>query len=133
MIGLDTNVLVRLLTADEPAQFKVARELIEAHRNEPDAFYIDDLVLVETYWVLSRRYALERAEILSAFQSLASSLVYAVEDRSRVHAAIRLARERKGDFADALIALRHLDAGCAHTVTFDARLARMEGVSRLGD
>lgn len=132
MIGLDTNVLVRLLTGDDPAQFALARDLIEQHRNEPAAFYIDDLVLVESYWVLTRRYTLTRDEVLSAFGQLASNLGYAFDDRDQLVAAIAMARQRQADFADTLIVLRNDRAGCNSTVTFDARLARLDGVRRLG-
>jgi predicted nucleic-acid-binding protein len=132
MIGLDTHVLVRLLTGDDPAQYALVRDLIERHRDEPSAFYIDDLVLVETYWVLTRRYALGRDEVLSAFERVASNLGYGFDDRALLIAAIVNARERQADFADTLIVRRNARAGCDHTVTFDTRLARLDQVRRLG-
>ena len=47
MIGLDTNVLVRLLTADEPVQLAAATRLLAAHDGEPAAFFVNDMVLLE--------------------------------------------------------------------------------------
>ncbi len=47
MIGLDTNVLVRLLTADEAVQLKAATQLLARFEGRANSFYINDLVLVE--------------------------------------------------------------------------------------
>ena len=117
MIGLDTNVLVRFLTADDPAQFAAVRDLVDGHRDEPAAFYVDDLILVETYWVLARRYALERSDILAALDALATNLSYAFDDRNRLRAAIRLARERGAD----------VDVHAARPVGIDGRAGRALG------
>lgn len=132
MIGLDTNVLVRLLTGDDAAQYAAVRSLIEDHRDEPEAFFLNDLVLAETWWVLSRRYRLAGADILDALNALATNLGYAFENRERLLEAIGLCREGKADFADALIALCNRQSGCTHTVTFDARFARLDMARRLG-
>ena len=59
MTGLDTNVLVRYLVRDEPAQAaRATREL------ERDArFLIGSVVLCELVWVLDAGYGLSRPEI----------------------------------------------------------------------
>jgi len=47
MISIDTNVIVRLLTQDDPVQFKKSQELFKNHE-----IFITDTVVLETEWVL---------------------------------------------------------------------------------
>ena len=91
MIGLDTDVLVRLLTADEPVQLKVASRLLAAHDGEPGAFFINDTVLVEPIWVLRRLLCgFEPGESLTAVKSLLDNDAFTFEDRERL--AVRSGR-----------------------------------------
>jgi len=53
MIAVDTNVLVRLLTGDDPAQTQRAVELFAQ-----ESILIPKTVLLETEWVLRYRYEL---------------------------------------------------------------------------
>ena len=64
MIGLDSNVLVRLLTNDDRSQAAAALALMSRDPHEP--LVISALVLAEVAWVLRRRYAYDRKEIGSA-------------------------------------------------------------------
>jgi predicted nucleic-acid-binding protein len=65
MPAVDTNILVRLLTGDNPAQFKASQMLFSA----ADIF-IPDTVILETEWVLRAAYDLEPALICNAFRQV---------------------------------------------------------------
>ena len=67
MIAIDTNIVVRVLTADDPGQTKIAAELLRAN-----AVWISKTVLLETEWVLRHGYKLPDATIHRAFQKLLS-------------------------------------------------------------
>ena len=56
MIAVDTNVIVRLLTGDEPRQSEQARLLFDR-----ETIFLPKTVLLEAEWVLRRLYRLERA------------------------------------------------------------------------
>ncbi len=131
MIGLDTNVLVSLLTADDPVQLKAAKRLLAAHEGEPAAFFINDMVLVELVWVLRRVYTCERAEALTGIESLLGSDAFAFEDRERLNRAVALCGEQGRDFADAMIALKNAAAACACTASFDKAMRGLPGVQLL--
>jgi predicted nucleic-acid-binding protein len=122
VISLDTNVLVRLLTRDDEAQFQKAYELFSNHE-----VFICETVLLETEWVLKHAYAFSAAAIRDALRKLTGLSNVRVSDPSRV--ALALDWHEKGlDFADAL----HL-AGSQHTksmATFDKKL--IERASGLG-
>ena len=119
MIGLDSNVLVRLLTADEPVQLKAASRLLAAHDGQAGAFFINDMVLVELVWVLGRLYGFAPAEALTAIASLLDSDAFAFEDRDRLSHALGLCQAQACDFADTMITLKNAASGCEHTATFD--------------
>jgi predicted nucleic-acid-binding protein len=60
--AVDTNVIVRLLTRDDEAQFQKARKIFSSH----DVF-IPNTVLMETEWVLRFAYRFEPTEISMSF------------------------------------------------------------------
>jgi len=116
MITIDTNVLVRLLTGDDPVQTQRAAALFSQER-----IFIPKTVLLETEWVL--RYSYERAPstILDAFNKVLGLPQVLAEDSAVVINA--LAGYARGmDFADAL----HLASGHAGSTfaTFDKRLKK---------
>ena len=60
MIGIDTNILVRLLTDDDPAQAEAVRRLLTPLDTVAESVVINDIVLVETLWTLHRLYGFDR-------------------------------------------------------------------------
>jgi predicted nucleic-acid-binding protein len=85
VIAVDTNVLVRLLTGDEPKQEAAARSLFAS---EP--VWIAKTVLLETAWVLHSLYGFEESAIHDAFTKLLGLKNVNVEDESSVAAALAL-------------------------------------------
>jgi predicted nucleic-acid-binding protein len=121
-VSLDTNVLVRLVTGDDPAQARAAKDHLEGKD-----IYLAKTVLLESEWVLRHAYELPRAEIARVFRLVLGLEKLIVEAAGE--AATALAWYEQGlDFADAL----HLasSAACDHLVTFDRSLAAT--ASRLG-
>ena len=120
MIAVDTNVLVRLIVGDDPAQARVALALAER-----EAFFVSFTVLEETEWVLRSRFGYDRAQIVTALRALPDLLTMRYEDDDDAQWAIdRYALA--GELAD------YLHIAAARTVgrfaTFEKRLARRAGV-----
>ncbi len=123
MIGLDTNVVVRLLVGDDAAQQQSAREYITRYCSPEEPAWIDRVVAVETVWVLERGYNFNAAQIADAVEKLLDTAELAFEDHDLVRAAV--ARYRGGaGFADALVAECNERSGCTATITFDAGAAK---------
>jgi predicted nucleic-acid-binding protein len=127
LICLDTNVVVRLLVRDNPAQARRARALVERAIAAGDRLYVSDITVCELVWVLSVSYRFERIEVHDALHLLlgARELVFGSHDELRE----ALARYGSGDadFADCLIAIKGHAAGCSSTATFDRALLREPG------
>jgi predicted nucleic-acid-binding protein len=122
VIGLDTNVLVRYLVADDDAQEQAVRRLLARARSEGETVYISLVVLCETYWVLRSSYGIHRAAILQALGSLLDADVFTVEEPDLLRRAMEACGRSSADFTDRLIGHIHAARGCRHTVTFDRAL-----------
>ena len=127
MIGLDTNVLVRYLTQDDPIQSPKATEIIERHLTEQNPGFVSVVAMVETAWVLDRVYNQGDHEIAAAIERMLQADVLVVEKEQEVFTAMVALKQGQGSFADALIAELGIRAGCASTLTFDYMALRLPG------
>jgi predicted nucleic-acid-binding protein len=127
MIGLDTNVLVRYLTQDDPVQSAKATELIERRLTRRDPGFISIVAMAEAVWVLERAYRLGDAEIATTIERTLQADSLVVENEQEVFSAMIALKEGRGSFADALIGALGARAGCSATVTFDQKVLRLPG------
>ena len=120
MIGLDTNVLVRYLTRDDESQYRATMKLLT---RKAARFFVADLVLVETDWVLSSLYDWTRDEIANAFARLLQVHNLQFEDEDRIRHS--LGAIRKGaDLSDELLVAMSRIEGCREFATFDTAIAK---------
>ena len=131
VLGVDTNVLVRFLAADDEEQELQAKRVISNPSNHP--IYLSLLVLSETYTVLTKVRKFPRAAVDDSYRLLLRSPGFRVEDPDMAGRAIEDGASAGCGFVDALIALQNLAAGCRDTVTFDRDASRLTGMSRIGD
>lgn len=131
MMGLDTNVLVRYLAQDDPAQSRTATELIEHRLSEAEPGFVSIVAMAEVAWVLERAYRLADQEIAGAVEGILQSEVLVVENEQEVFTAMVALKNGRGSFADALIGALGVKVGCSWTVTFDRRAGRLDGFELL--
>ena len=124
MIGLDTNVLVRYLTQDDPVQSKKANALVDRAIKSEQALHVCTVVLCELVWVLLGAYKLPKERILAALDRMLETPQLDIEQRDKVRRALSDYRSNAGDFADYVIGRVNEGYGCATTRTFDRRLRR---------
>lgn len=116
MRAVDTNLIVRYITRDDPRQSAIAGRIVGAER-----IWIAKTVLLESEWVLRGVYGFATAEVLAALRALLGLPNVSVEDAEAVAAALAWAQSGM-DFADALHAA---SSGPAERfVTFDAALVK---------
>jgi predicted nucleic-acid-binding protein len=131
VIGIDTNVLLRLLTEDDAAQAAAVRRLLAPLDAVAESVLINDIVLVETLWTLRRLYGFDRAGQAEVLGHLLSALTFGFEDREVLSQALTLFIESSADFSDCLIAAKNTRWGCESTATFDRSMASLAGVALL--
>jgi predicted nucleic-acid-binding protein len=127
MIGLDTNILVRYLTQDDPMQSPKAREIIERRLTEEKPGFVSIVAMVETVWVLERVYRLTPHEIAGAVERMLQTDVLVVENEQEVFTAMIALKDGQGSFANAVIAALGARMGCSCTLTFDRKTLRLPG------
>lgn len=125
MIGIGTNVLVRYLAQDDPAQSSVATEVFEHRLSAAHPGFISVVAITETAWVLERSYRLDRKEIAAAIERVLQADALVVENEQAVFTSMIALKEARGSFADALIGALGAAAGCTCTVTFDRKALRL--------
>jgi len=96
MIAIDTNILVRIVTNDDPEQAQRAANLLQNQ-----AIFISITVILELEWVLRYSYALKTSVILTTLQKILTTANFTIEHSSAISQAIHW-YELGLDFADAL-------------------------------
>lgn len=126
MTGLDTNVLVRYLIMDDPAQGKKASGLIRdsAKRNEP--VFVNSIVLCELVWVLDAAYKFSKTEIADVLEKILMTELIVVQNQDEAWLALSDYRAGEADFSDYLIGRINRSSKCDKTVTFDQALRSNE-------
>lgn len=120
MIGIDTNILVRYLTEDDPIQSPMASNLLEGYSGQEKSIFINNIVLCELIWVLTRAYKYEKEQIIKAIKVLLSSMEFCFENHELVFLALIEFEKNPADFSDILIGmLNHTCYGCSETYSFD--------------
>lgn len=130
MTGLDTNVIVRYVTQDDPAQSRAATKLIESLSAEEPGF-VAIVVLAELAWVLQKSYHSTRQDIARVLESLMRTKAFVVERAELVWPALREYASGRADFSDCLVERCGNAAGCKYTVTFDQVAAMASGMRLL--
>lgn len=131
MIALDTNVLVRFLTQDDPAQSAAASEVIGGLTAEAPGF-VGREVMVELVWVLERAYGFGRNQVAGAIEGLLAAIELEIEAADDVGSALYRYRDDGFGFADLMIAAASRRAGAQVLVTFDRKAAQLGGVQLIG-
>jgi predicted nucleic-acid-binding protein len=121
MAAVDTNVLVRLLVADDPAQTRRAVAFLESHR----PVWISTVVLVETVWVLTTVYRWSKPQIVAMLHVAVASRDFAFQSLAEVRAAVQLYVSGKADFADCLALELARSEGYLPFASFDKATAKL--------
>ncbi|ODS57347.1 MAG: PIN domain-containing protein [Acidobacteria bacterium SCN 69-37] len=126
MRAVDTNVLVWLMTRDDPKQAAAADAFVA-----PGA-WVSHLAVAEATWVLASVYGRDAAAIATAVEMLLSHEHLTVQDSEAVDAAVAQFRRRpKVGFSDCLLVEIARKAGHTPLGTFDRDLSKIDGAQRL--
>lgn len=126
MHAVDTNVLVRLATRDDPKQVASAEAFVGK------GAWVSQLVLAETTWVLSAVYELSSREISTAVEMFLNHQRLSLQEPETVAAALEHYRRKPSlGFSDCLVLEVARRAGHLPLGTFDRHLAKLDGAQKL--
>ena len=126
MIALDTNVLIRYLTRDNPEQAEAASVLLEALTADNPGFICREVAL-EIVWVLERAYRFTREQIANVVMELVSTDALVIEDADDIARSAIAYRLGGADFSDFMILAAANRVGAQPLYTLDRRFARLDG------
>jgi predicted nucleic-acid-binding protein len=118
-ITVDTNVLVRLIMADDAAQNRIATKTMAS----ANLVAITIHSLCELAWVLDRHYAVPRTSIAEAIRRLTDTSNVVV-NRPAVEAGLNVL-DAGGDFADGAIDYEGRWLGGETFVSFDKKAVKL--------
>jgi predicted nucleic-acid-binding protein len=128
-VTADTNVLLRLVVGDDPAQRRTALQALES----AESVAISRHALCELAWVLDRSYEVSRTHVAATIRKLLE-IQNAVYETSFVEAGLANL-DAGGDFAGGVIAYEGRWLGAATFISFDKkavnRIARQGYPARL--
>ena len=127
MIGLDTNVLVRYISQDDPKQSAHATKLIDSLTKDRPGF-ITLIALIELVWGMESCYVASKVEVIELLEMLVRTQEFRIENMATVIKAINVYTESKADFSDCLMERSANAAGCDYTVSFDANAIKTAGM-----
>jgi predicted nucleic-acid-binding protein len=127
MLGIDTNVVIRLIISDDAEQTRRARKLVEQTLSDDEPVLVSLLVLLESEWVLRSRYGFKRDALLSIFRALLEARELSFEDEPALEEALFRWKDSACGFSDCLITAHNRQMGCRATATFDGKAARLPG------
>lgn len=126
MRAVDTNVLVRLITRDDPGQAVSADRWVER------GAWVSLLALAEATWVLAAVYERTPAQIATAVEMLLGHRDLTLQDPDVVAMALNAFRAKPAvGFSDCLLIEIARKAGHLPLGTFDRGLGKLDGAERL--
>jgi predicted nucleic-acid-binding protein len=131
MLGIDTNVVIRLVISDDAEQTRRARKLVDQALSRDEPVLVSLLVLLESEWVLRSRYGFNRESVLSIFRALLEARELSFEDEPALEEALFRWKDSACGFSDCLITAHNRQMGCRATATFDGKATRLPGTVSL--
>ena len=125
-VFVDTNVLIRHLTGDPPAQARLATRYLE----RADELLLPDLILAEVAYVLESFYEVGRSEVAEALRAVLTFRAIRVVDAPLLMRTVELYEVHRLDFADAYLAASAERSGVGVVASFDRGLDKVTTVVR---
>ena len=123
MIGIDTNIIIRLLTRDDERQHDLARGLF-SRASSRDPLGVNIVTLTETAWVLESRMKLQPEKARPLLAALVDSVEILLLSEVRMPDPFAMLESRHRGWTDVVVSAINRENGCDFTYTFDRRAAQ---------
>jgi predicted nucleic-acid-binding protein len=123
LIGIDTNIIIRLLTRDHEGQFALARSVV-AGASQEKPLCVNIVTMTESLWVLEQRLKMPPMDARSLIGNFLEAPEIVVPSNMPFAGwQSALSSEHPG-WTDVVVAGINAELGCVHTLTFDKRAAK---------
>jgi predicted nucleic-acid-binding protein len=124
---VDTNVLIRHLTGDPPAQAARATRFLA----EADELLLADLIVAEVVYVLESFYEVRRARVAELVRAIIAFAAVRVVDEELLHRAVEVYEIERLDFAEAYLVASAERSGVDTVASFDRSIDRVRTITRI--
>lgn len=124
---LDTNIPIRHLTGDPPAQARRATAFL----GRADELVLVDLVFAEVIYVLESYYERPKSEVARLARSLLAMDSIVTADHDVLLRSLDLYELEKLDYAESYLVALAETSGIEKVASFDRRLDRVETIERI--
>jgi predicted nucleic-acid-binding protein len=131
LLGLDTNVLARIVLLDDPIQSRAALDCVRQAKTNGETLVVSLPALLELEWVMRGRGKLTKQQTLKVFAELLETNDLQIDGEPLLERALHHWENSSADFAECLFWAQYQHMGCRAMLTFDAKAARMDGVELL--
>jgi predicted nucleic-acid-binding protein len=131
VLGLDANVMARLVLADDARQTQQALAALEAAQAAGEMLVLSLPTVLELEWVLRSLARLDKARVLRVLRGLLEVPALHIEHEQVLEQALYAYDQNRADFAECLFAAHYQRMGCRSMLTFDTKAARLDGVDLL--
>ena len=126
MRAADTNILVRLIVRDNPAQVLAAEAFVR------NGAWVSHLAFAECLWVLSSVYEFDASQLAAVVEVFLANDKLILQDPDVVAAALGHFRRKPSlGFFDCLVLETARKAGHLPLGTFDRSLGKLDGTETL--
>jgi predicted nucleic acid-binding protein len=129
---LDTNIIIRYLTNDDPDRAAIARTILKAAEQGQVVLVTSESVLVEVVQVLSsaRLYNLSRERVATALLAVLALRGLKLPHKRTYRRALSLWQSHHVDFVDALSVAQMERRKITTIASFDQDFDSLEGITR---
>jgi uncharacterized protein len=118
---LDTNLLVRYLTEDDPGKADAVENLLDMASRGEGRLLIPSVVIAELVWVLESFYKMEGSRIAELIEALLDTPGLVVQENRLIRQALEIYRQKQIDFIDAWILTFARQRSVPRIYTYDKR------------
>jgi predicted nucleic-acid-binding protein len=101
MVFLDTNVIIRYITNDDPHKADQCELLFKQVKEGKQKLFISDLVIAETVWILEGAYNFPKDRTTDILQKILNTQNIECENKDLLLNAVSLYRLENIDYIDA--------------------------------
>jgi predicted nucleic acid-binding protein len=124
---VDSNVLIRHLTGDPPAQARRATAFLE----ESDELLLPDLIVAEVVYVLESFYGVARTRVAELIRAIIGFPAVVVVDAPLLLRALEVYEVNRLDFAEAYLVASAEASGVSAIASFDRTIDSVSTVTRV--
>lgn len=130
-VFVDTNIFLRYLTADEPANYEKCKELFKKAVDGKIRLLTSDMVIAELIWTLRSFYKVLKAEVIEKISILTNTPNLSIPNSAIIAEALVVYSRKNIDYIDAYNAvfMRHYNTG--EMYSYDSDFDGIDGINRI--